>query len=456
MGSLQAELAALIGEDAVRAPAAAELQDETEARGAAASADAYVTPRSTAEVALVLAHCNERRIAVTPRGGGSGLAGGAVPLRGGIVLGLERMRGVRAFDPRSWRICVEAGLQTAHVHRLARENGLLFPPDPGAAEQSQIGGNIATNAGGPHAFKYGSTGAWVTGLEAVLASGEVIEIGGPIRKDVAGYDLRALLVGSEGTLAVITAAWLRLTPAPEAALPVVGLYATIAAGSQALSRVIESGLTVAALEYLDPTTVALASHGFPAELSSGGAMMVIAEADGSRPEAERLAAEVADVLSDDADAVFAPTERAAVEALWRWRHSVSLTVKATLGAKISEDIVVPFERLGEAIEATLEIGARHELRACSWGHAGDGNLHSTFLVAPGDDAALARAGAACEELFSMAIAFGGSVTGEHGLGWVKGGRLVRQWPPAAVRLHEAVKTLFDPNNILNPGKKLAR
>jgi glycolate oxidase subunit GlcD len=456
LSSLQAELAQLIGADAVRAPAAAELQDETEARGASARAEAYVTPRSTEEVALVLAHCNERRIAVTPRGGGSGLAGGAVPLEGGVVLGLERMDAVRAFDPQSWRICVEAGLRTAHVHRLARENGLLFPPDPGAAEQSQIGGNIATNAGGPHAFKYGSAGAWVMGLEAVLASGEVIEIGGAIRKDVAGYDLRSLLVGSEGTLAVITAAWLRLTPAPEAALPVVGLYPTIAAGAQALSRVIESGLGVAALEYLDPTTVALASSGFPARLPAGPAMMVIAEADGSRAEAQRLAGEVEEALEDGAELVFAPRERAEVEALWRWRHGVSLTVKATLGAKISEDIVVPFERLGEAIEATLAIGARHDLRACSWGHAGDGNLHSTFLVAPGDEAALARARAACAEVFALAIAFGGSVTGEHGLGWVKGGQLEAQWPPAAVRLHEALKALFDPNNILNPGKKLAR
>ena len=456
MGSLQAALGELIGADAVRAPAESELQDQTEARGATPRAEAYVTPRSSEQVARVLAYCNEHGVAVTPRGGGTGLAGGAVPLEGGIVLGLECMTAVREFDPALWRICVEAGLTTAHVRRLARENGLLFPPDPGAAEQSQIGGNIATNAGGPHAFKYGSTGAWVTGLEAVLASGEVIEVGGPIRKDVAGYDLRALLVGSEGTLAVITAAWLRLTPAPEAAFPVVGLYPTIAAGAQALTRVIEAGLRVAALEYLDPTTVALAAHGFPGERPAEGTLMVIAEADGSASEATRLAAEVEEALADGSDAVLAPKKRAAVEALWRWRDAVSLPVKATLGGKISEDIVVPFDRLQEGIEATLQIGARHGLRACSWGHAGDANLHSTFLVAPGDLAALARAREACEELFAMAISLGGSVTGEHGLGWVKRGQLARQWPPAAVRLHEAIKGVFDPNDILNPGKKRAR
>src|SRR4029077_16699343 len=147
-----------------------------------------------------------------------------------IVLGLELMRAVRDFDPQSWRIYVEAGLQTAHVQRLARENGLLFPPDPGAAEQSQIGGNIATNAGGPHAFKYGATGAWVTGLELVVPPGDVVHVGGAARKDVAGYDLRHLVVGSEGTLAIVTAAWLRLIPAVECSLPVIGLYPTVAAG----------------------------------------------------------------------------------------------------------------------------------------------------------------------------------------------------------------------------------
>src|SRR5436305_12078584 len=156
--------------------------------------------------------------------GGTGFAGGAVPLDGGLVLGLERLTGIRSIDPLLWRICVEAGFRTADLRRTARESGLVFPPDPGASEQSQIGGNIATNAGGPHAFKYGVTGRWVTGLEAVVPPGEVISVGGPIRKDVAGYDLKSLLIGSEGTLGVVTAAWLRFIPAPEAAYPVVGLY----------------------------------------------------------------------------------------------------------------------------------------------------------------------------------------------------------------------------------------
>src|SRR4051812_37815086 len=219
-----AELSRLIGADAVLADVPAHmLADATESQGVRGHADAVVLPRSAEEVVRVVAWCYEHGVAITPRGGGTGWAGGAVPVEGGIVLSLERLDRVRAFDPTLWRMHVEAGVTTAAVRRLARESGLLFPPDPGAAEQSQIGGNVATNAGGPHAFKYGVTGAWVTGLEAVVPPGELVAVGGPVRKDVAGYDLKSLLVGSEGTLGIVTAAWLRLVPAPEAAWPVAAL-----------------------------------------------------------------------------------------------------------------------------------------------------------------------------------------------------------------------------------------
>jgi glycolate oxidase subunit GlcD len=434
---------------------AAYLGDETEASGFRGRADAVVLPGSAEEVARVLAWCYKHDVSLVPRGGGTGFAGGAVPLDGGVVLGLERLARIRAFEPLLWRIWVEAGVTTGTVRRLARENGLIFPPDPGAAEQSQIGGNIATNAGGPHTFKYGTTGSWVTGLEAVVPPGEIVSVGGPIRKDVAGYDLKSLLIGSEGTLGIVTAAWLRLLPAPEAALPVAAFYGATQEGCAAIERVLGNGLAVAAIEYLDAATLAAAGSSFPADVPPEAAFLVIAEADGSQSEAERLRTELLDVLAERALAVHAPIEPSTIAELWRWRDGVSIAVTAQQGGKVSEDIVVPLDRLGEAIEETLAIGARHDLPACSWGHAGDGNLHSTFLVAADDEDGLARAALAAEELFALAVRLGGSISGEHGVGWMKRGQLARQWKPRALELHAEIKRAFDPKGLLNPGKKLA-
>jgi glycolate oxidase subunit GlcD len=454
--TLERELGSILPRESILVEGiSAYLGDETEVRGRRGRADAVVLPATTEEVARTLAWCYEHDVPLIPRGGGTGFAGGAVPLDGGIVLALERLARVRSYEPLLWRISVEAGLTTAAVRRLARENGLVFPPDPGAAEQSQIGGNIATNAGGPHAFKYGTTGAWVTGLEAVVPPGEVMSVGGPIRKDVAGYDLKSLLIGSEGTLGIVTAAWLRLLPAPEAALPVAGFYPGTTEGCAAIERVLGSGLLVAALEYLDGPTLEAAGRSLPVESPKDAAFFVLAEADGSREEAERLRLELVNVLADGSLAVLAPSEAATIAELWRWRDGVSLAVSAQRGGKVSEDIVVPLDRLREAIEETLEIGARHGLPACSWGHAGDGNLHSTFLVAPEDEPGLTRAAAAAGELFELAVRLGGSISGEHGMGWLKRGQLARQWSPQALALHTKIKRVFDPKGLLNPGKKEA-
>jgi glycolate oxidase subunit GlcD len=418
--------------------------------------DAVALPESTEEVARVMAWCYAHDVPIVPRGGGTGFAGGAVPLEGGVVLGLARMDAVRQFDPLLWRMHVEAGVRTATVRRLARENGLLFPPDPGAAEDSQIGGNIATNAGGPHAFKYGVTRSWVTGVEAVVPPGERVEVGGAIRKDVAGYDLLGLLVGSEGTLGVVTAAWLRLLPAPAATFPVAAFYSGADDGCRAVETVLGSGLQAAALEYLDAGALAASAASFPGGVPAQACFAVIAEADGSRPEAERLRDELAEALRPGSLATTVFDARAEIDAFWRWRDGVSIAVTAERGAKLSEDIVVPLDRLEQAIAETIAIGARHGLAACSWGHAGDGNLHSTFLLDPGATGERARAEQAAQELFDLAVRVGGSISGEHGIGWSKRGRLADQWSKAAVDLHERVKRSFDPKGLLNPGKKQAR
>jgi glycolate oxidase subunit GlcD len=451
LASVERDLRAAVTAD-VSAPTSAYLTDMTEARGLHGRADAVALPRSAEEVAEVVAWCYEREVPIVPRGGGTGYAGGSVALDGGVVLSLERLDRVRSFDPLLWRIEVEAGLRTSEVRRVAREGGLLFAPDPGAAEQSQIGGNIATNAGGPHAYKYGVTGAWVMGLEVVVAPGELVRFGGPVRKDVAGYDLKHLLVGSEGTLGVITSAWLRLTPAPEAAWPVIGFFDGVRAGAAAIERVVGSGLPAAALEYLDSETMRYAGPTFPGEVPAG-AFAVLAEADGSRDEAERVRNDLLEVLGEDALALYAPETAEEIAALWRWRDGLALVVDAQRGGKASEDIAVPLDRLGEAIEASLEAGKRLGIPAASWGHAGDGNLHTTFLLAGDDERELALAPQLSEALFELALRLGGTISGEHGVGFVKRNWLERQLGPRAFELHTAIKRAFDPQNLLNPGKK---
>ncbi len=422
---------------------------------AGVGARALVHPGSADEVAAVVARCYERGLPIVPVGGRSGLAGGCAVVdeaADAIAISLDRLDAVRRFDPPLWRMEAEAGVTTHTIARLARENGLFFPPDPGAPEQSQLGGTIATNAGGPHTFKYGVTGDWVTGIEAVLAPGEIVRVGGPLRKDVAGYDLRALLCGSEGTLGIVTAAWLRFVPAPEAQLPVLATFPSTADGCAAILRVLASGIAAAVLEYVDAAAVELAG-GLPDGPARSG-FVVLAEADGSASEATRVRDELVEALTEGASAVSAPRDPAAIRVLWRWRAGVSHAVTAARGTKLSEDIAVPVDRLEEAIDEILVIGACHALEACSWGHAGDGNLHATFLLEPGDGAQRARADAAAGELFELARRLGGTVSGEHGIGVLKAGQLSLQWAPAAVAAQRAIKAALDPKGLLNPGKKL--
>ncbi|MDQ1686770.1 MAG: glycolate oxidase [Frankiaceae bacterium] len=419
----------------------------------AGGAATLVAPGSAEEVADVVAWCYDHDVAMVPVGGRSGLAGGAAVLDpDAVAIALDRLDAVRSFEPELWRMEAEAGVTTHTVARRARESGLYLPPDPGAPEQSHLGGMIATNAGGPHAFKYGVTGDWVTGVEAVLAPGELVRLGGPVRKDVAGYDLRGLLVGSEGTLGVITAAWLRLVPAPEVQLPVVAAYRGTRAGCAAVLRVLAAGILPAAIEFLDVPTMDAAGGAFPGGPLRG--FVVLAEADGSAAEAARVRDELREALAEGAERIHAPQQLGAVRDLWRWREGVSLGVTAARGAKLSEDIAVPVDRLADAIEETVAIGARHDLDACSWGHAGDGNIHATFMLDAGDADQRARADAAAGELFDLAVALGGTISGEHGIGVLKAGRLAQQWAPAAVAAQQAVKAALDPKGLLNPGKKV--
>jgi glycolate oxidase subunit GlcD len=452
---VRAELARLIGaEHVLDAPAESPYNaDSARRRGPVGRADAVALPGSADEVAAVVRWCYANDVAIVPRGGGTGLLGGAVPSEGGVVLSLERLRRVRELEPALWRIYPEAGVSTRDVQRLARENGLFFGPDPGAAEQSQIGGNVATNAGGPHAFKHGVTGAWVTGLEAVLAPGELVELGGWARKDVAGYDLKSLLIGSEGTLGVITAVRLRLLPAPEAELTLVVFLRDRADGCAAMLDVLAAGIVPAALDFLDGATLELVRGGYPGELPDGAGFALLVELDGSRGEVERERAELTEALGAAPIAIEQPHDAAA---LWRWRDGFNGVVTGARGAKVSEDVAFPLERLCEGLERFEQIATRHGLRSCGWGHGGDGNAHANVLVDAGDASELDAADAVGAELFELVHELGGTIAAEHGVGLLKSGLLSAQWDARTVQLHEQIKRAFDPKGLLNPGKKLAR
>ncbi|HEV2998830.1 MAG TPA: FAD-linked oxidase C-terminal domain-containing protein [Solirubrobacteraceae bacterium] len=457
MESLARELARIVGpEHVLTGPASAPYEhDATLARGLRGRADAVVRPADPEQVAEVLRWSYAHGVPIVPRGGGTGLAGGAVPIDGGIVCALERLTRVRELEPGLWRMHVEAGLRTREVQRLARENGLSFPPDPGAAESSQIGGNLATNAGGPHAFKHGPTGAWVTGLEAAIAPGELISLGGPQRRDVAGYDLKSLLVGSEGTLGIITAVRLRLLPAPEARRALLAFHRDLPTGCEALLAVLASGLEPAALDFIDAAALEILATGKPEgspRAPAGAGFALLIDLEGSHPEVARERAELEGVLAPDA------LELRDLEgpAAWRWREGFGIAVAALRGGKAGEDVVVPVEHLREALEEIAKIAAAHGLPACAWGHAGDGNIHANLLIDPASPSEREAAARASEEIFALATRLGGSVSGEHGVGLLKRGWLARQWPAAAIDLHEAIRRTLDPKGLLNPGKKLPR
>jgi glycolate oxidase subunit GlcD len=457
---MRSELSRLVGaEHVLDAPSGSPYnRDATGRRGVEGHADAVVLPGSAAEVAAVVGWCYAHDVPIIPRGGGTGLTGGAVPMDGGVVCSLARLRIVRELEPQLWRILPEAGVTTRHVQRLARESGLFFGPDPGAAEQSQIGGNVATNAGGPHALKYGVTGAWVAGLEAVLAPGELVQLGGWAGKDVAGYDLRSLLIGSEGTLGVITAVMLRLLPAPEAAIALVVFLRNREEGLRAIEDVFAAGMRPSVLDFLDGATLEIVAGGYPGDGAGGSAgvpvqagFALIVEVDGSRAEAQAQREALTELFAG-AVAVHEPGP----DALWRWRDGVNGVVTAVRGMKVSEDVVFPLERLQEGLERFEEIAESHGLRSCAWGHGGHGNAHATVLVDPASEEDLEAAEAVGEDLFALVIALGGSVAGEHGIGWCKRGLLASQWDPRAIEVHEQIKHAFDPKDLLNPGKKLAR
>ncbi len=453
--ALRRELVALVGEDAVQLPIEdlTLLRDATETRGLSGAALAAVFPQTPAQVAAVVAWAQARQVPFVARGGGTGYAGGAIPDAGSLIIATNRLRAIREVNPASWLMTVEAGLTTAEVQRLARESGLWLAPNPGAAEQSLIGGNVATNAGGPRSLRFGSMRAWIGGLEVVLPDGTLLRTGGRTRKNVETLDLTGLLCGSEGTLGVITAVTLRLQPRPEVIAPRVALYASREDGLVALQAVMACGCVPAALEFLDAGALAAGAGSFPAELPPSARFLVLAESCGPHSVVDAELAILTEALHPGALAIHAPHERAAAQRLIAWRDGVSLAVVAQHGGKLSEDVVVPFDRLAEALAMIDAVGAEHGLPVTSWGHAGDGNLHATVLVDRASEPDLRRAERAAAALLEIPFALGGALSGEHGIGLVKRAAAARL-PAELLDAQAAVARALDPHDLANPGRKL--
>jgi glycolate oxidase len=416
--------------------------------------DLVVLPGSTAEVAAVLRLCDEHGVAIVPRGGGTGYTGGAVPLHGGVVLSLERLNRILEIDEANLLAIVEPNVITGDLQDAVERVGLFYPPDPASLRQSTIGGNVAECAGGPRAFKYGTTKQYVLGLEAVLPTGEVIETGGKVVKNVVGYDLTHLLVGSEGTLAVITKVILRLIPKPPVQATLRATFASVSAAVDAVSGLIRARVVPAALELVDGECLDCVSRYLGAALAPPGTgALLLIEVDGLpglvAGEAERVEAACREAGATELLRAASESERAE---LWRVRRELSPSLRLISPIKHNHDVVVPKGRVPELFAVVERLKREFALRIPCFGHVGDGNIHVNIMVDPADPDGEMRAKRAERALFEAVVALEGSISGEHGIGFAKAPYIAIELSPEEIALMKRLKRAFDPHGILNPGK----
>ena len=457
---IAARLAAIVGQaNILLEPAALEPYAHDETPDLRAWPEVVVKPASTQEVAAILRLASERCVPVTPRAGGQGLSGGAVPVHGGIVLSVERMNRILEIDRRNLMAVVEPGVITGDLHRAVEAEGLFYPVDPASLDSCCLGGNVAEGAGGPRAVKYGTTKDYVTGLEVVLAGGEIIKLGGKLVKDVAGYNLVQLMVGSEGTLGVITQITLRLLPLPKAQVDLLVPFDDFQQAADTVSAIIAQCVVPATIEFMERESVQACQRLLQKEVpfSDAAAQLLIQLTGQSQEEMEAQMDAVGEIcLEHGALDVLVAADRPTRDRLWEARRMILEALKHESPVHHTEDVAVPRAEIPALLRGIHELSARLGLRALCFGHAGDGNVHVNLMKdALSPEVWAEKLPLAQQELYALTLSLGGTITGEHGIGAIRQEYLRQALGETTIALMRRIKDAFDPQHILNPGKILA-
>lgn len=412
--------------------------------------DAVLFPLTPEEVQRIVLLCNQYQVPLIPRGRGTGTAGGSLPELGGIALSMERMLNIISVDPANRVIIAEPGVLNQSVQDAAKPYGFFWPPDPSSAMFSSIGGNIATSAGGPHAVKYGTTREHVLGLKAVTGAGDFITTGCYTTKGVVGYDLTRLLIGSEGTLAVITEATLKLTALPSVVAGITAHFRDLPSCTAAIVKIMALPQLPSALEFLDSGSLNLIRGRYPDMLPVDTNAMLMIEVDGSNTD---ISSAISTILAASKnDGLIHAGQVTESATLWRARKALSPLLREIAPKKINEDVVVPVNTLPQFLQGLAQLSAHYQLHNVNFGHAGNGNIHVNLLINPEDAEEVARAERCLDEIFDLVIKLRGTLSGEHGIGSEKRAFVTKEIDRVTLNLMNNIKRLFDPNNILNPGK----
>lgn len=419
--------------------------------------DAVISPKNKEEIAEIVKVCNAHHIPLVPRGSGTNLCAGTCPTEGGIVLLFKRMNQILEIDEENLTITVQPGVLTADIIQEVEAKGLFYPPDPGSMKISTIGGNINENSGGLRGLKYGVTRDYVLGLEVVVANGDIIRTGGKLAKDVAGYDLTRLYVGSEGTLGIVTEAILKLLPKPETKKTALALYQDLEEAAKSVSKIIANQIIPTTLEFLDRKTLQVVEDFVKIGLPTDVEAVLLIEQDGSPEVVERDMAKIADICkAEGAVSVEVAESAEQAEALTTARRYALSALARLKPTTILEDATVPRSEIAKMVVAVNEIAEKYQVNICTFGHAGDGNLHPTCLTDSRNKDEIHRVELAFEEIFHRAIDLGGTITGEHGVGVMKAPYLELKLGAGGIQVMKGIKQALDPNNIMNPGKVFAK